>query len=122
VITGLDHVLVAAPPGCEPQAREFYGHLLGLVEVSKPIALARRGGVWFQVGHSELHVGIDSEFAPARKAHPALAVDGGETLERLAEQLGAAGFELRWDGSVPGSRRFFVDDPFGNRLELVARG
>jgi catechol 2,3-dioxygenase-like lactoylglutathione lyase family enzyme len=104
----LDHVQVAAPPGCEDAARAFYGGVLGLREVRKPPALAARGGVWFE----QLHVGVEEPFSPARKAHPAFAVDD---LDALAARLG----DVRWDDAVPGVRRFYASDPFGNRLEFV---
>jgi hypothetical protein len=119
-IVGLDHVQVAAPPGCEGDARRFYGGLLGLEEVAKPRALAARGGAWFAVGSLQLHIGVEDDFAPARKAHPAFRVAAG-SLETLAERLVEAGCEVRWDSSLPGVARFYVDDPWGNRLELVAR-
>jgi catechol 2,3-dioxygenase-like lactoylglutathione lyase family enzyme len=122
-IVGLDHVRIAAPPGCEGDARRFYGGLLGLDEVAKPAVLAARGGVWFAVGTGaagqQLHVGVEEDFAPARKAHPALVVSPG-SLEVLAERLLEAGCEVRWDSALPGVARFYVDDPWGNRLELVA--
>jgi catechol 2,3-dioxygenase-like lactoylglutathione lyase family enzyme len=120
-IVGLDHVQVAAPPGCEGDARRFYGALLGLEELEKPAPLAARGGAWFALGGGgqQLHVGVEEDFAPARKAHPALAVALGG-LELLAERLVEAGCEVRWDDAVAGVARFYVDDPWGNRLELVA--
>lgn len=111
----LDHVQVAAPPGCEPQARRFYGQLLGLDEVEKPPALAGRGGVWF----GQLHVGVSQAFTPATKAHPALRVSGPRLTE-LAERLTAAGAPVTWDDRLPGHRRFYTSDPWGNRLELLA--
>ena len=118
-IVGLDHVQVAAPPGCEADARRFYGGVLDLPELPKPEALAARGGVWFALGSGQaLHVGVTEDFAPARKAHPALAVAEG-TLAVLAERLVEAGCEVRWDGALPGVARLHVDDPWGNRLELV---
>ena len=119
-ILGLDHVQVAAPPGCEAEARHFYGGLLGLAELPKPAALQARGGVWFGLPSGEqLHVGVEDPFAPARKAHPALRVsDGG--LEALAERLLLGGCEVHRDDARPGARRFYVEDPWGNRLELVA--
>jgi catechol 2,3-dioxygenase-like lactoylglutathione lyase family enzyme len=117
VITGLDHVQVAAPPGCEAEARAFYGALLGLAEVPKPPSLAARGGVWFACGAQQLHVGVVQDFAPATKAHPALKAAG---LEALAARLVAAGAKVRWDSEIPGVTRFFVADPWGNRLELLA--
>jgi catechol 2,3-dioxygenase-like lactoylglutathione lyase family enzyme len=121
VISGIDHVQVAAPPGCEAQARAFYGELLGLREIAKPQALAARGGCWFGAGEQELHVGVAEPFAPAAKAHPALSVDGRDALRALAERLAAAGHAVTWDEALPRVDRFYVADPFGNRLELLAR-
>jgi GNAT superfamily N-acetyltransferase len=115
MITAVDHVQVAAPAGGEAAARAFYGELLGLDEIPKPERLLARGGAWFAVGDQQLHVGIEEPFAPARKAHPALAVPRADDLRSLAERLGAAGHEVQWDGP-----RFYVGDPFGNRLELIA--
>jgi catechol 2,3-dioxygenase-like lactoylglutathione lyase family enzyme len=123
-VLGLDHVQVAAPPGCERDARGFYGALLGLAEVEKPAPLAARGGVWFALGAGsgqQLHVGVEADFAPARKAHPAFAVAAG-SLELVAERLVEAGCEVRWDASLPDVARFYVDDPWGNRLELLEGG
>ena len=108
----LDHVQVAAPPGCEVAARAFYGELLGLVEVEKPEPLRGRGGVWFE----QLHVGVEQDFAPARKAHPALRV---EDLDDVAGRLQAAGAPVQWDEALPGVRRFYTADPWGNRVELL---
>jgi catechol 2,3-dioxygenase-like lactoylglutathione lyase family enzyme len=121
VISGIDHVQVAAPPGCEAAATEFYGGLLGMERVAKPEALAERGGCWFRAGAHELHVGVEQHFVPAGKAHPALAVESPARLHELADSLTAAGHSLRWDEELDGVERFFVRDPFGNRLELVAR-
>ena len=114
-VTGIDHVQVAAPPGCEADARAFYGDLLGLEELPKPESLRARGGCWFRAGAQELHVGVEEPFAPARKAHPGLVVAG---LEELATRLRAAGLEVTPDDSIPGVERVYVADPFGNRLEL----
>ena len=108
----LDHVQVAAPPGCEAAAREFYGELLGLVEVEKPESLRTRGGVWFQ----QLHVGVEEDFRPARKAHPALRVTD---IDALATRLANRGRPVEWDDALPGTRRFYTADPWGNRLELL---
>ena len=115
MIAGVDHVQIAAPPGAEPAARAFYGDLLGLPELAKPERLRPRGGAWFAVGDEQLHVGIEEPFAPARKAHPALAVPRAGNLRALADRLATAGHEVTWDGP-----RFYVADPFGNRLELIA--
>jgi catechol 2,3-dioxygenase-like lactoylglutathione lyase family enzyme len=114
-VLGIDHVQVAAPAGCEAAARAFYGALVGLVEVRKPEALRASGGCWFKVGAQELHVGIEEPFAPARKAHPGLVV---ADLDALADRLRAAGIDVVPDEAIPGTRRFFADDPFGNRLEF----
>lgn len=117
----LDHVQLAAPPGCEDEARRFYGTILGLEEIAKPGGLAARGGVWFSLGAHELHVGVEPGFAPARKAHPALRVAPGR-IDALARTLAAAGAPVDWDASIAGLRRFYTSDPWGNRLELLARG
>ena len=119
-VIGLDHVQLAAPPGCEREARRFYGELLGLAEIDKPGGLAARGGAWFRCGAQQVHVGVDAEFAAARKAHPALRVESREALEALASRLVAAGVPVRWDEEIPDVRRFFAADPWGNRLEFVA--
>jgi catechol 2,3-dioxygenase-like lactoylglutathione lyase family enzyme len=114
-ITGIDHVQVAAPPGCEDEARAFYGELLGLEELPKPEALAARGGCWFRAGGQELHVGVEDPFAPARKAHPGLVV---ADLDALAAALRACGIDVAYDDTIPGTNRFYAADPFGNRLEF----
>jgi catechol 2,3-dioxygenase-like lactoylglutathione lyase family enzyme len=115
-VRGIDHVQVAGPPGCEPAARSFYGDLMGLREIPKPPALAARGGVWFAVGSQELHVGVEEDFRPALKAHPAFSC---EDADALASALQASGAPIAWDGAVAGARRFYTSDPFGNRLEIV---
>lgn len=114
-ITGIDHVQVAAPAGCEAEARAFYGGLLGLEELPKPALLVSRGGCWFRAGAQELHVGVEERFAPARKAHPSFVVS---ELEDLADRLTGAGIEVAFDNLIPGTRRFETVDPFGNRLEF----
>jgi catechol 2,3-dioxygenase-like lactoylglutathione lyase family enzyme len=114
-ILGIDHVQVAAPRGCEAEARAFYGGLLGLEELQKPEPLRARGGCWFRAGAHELHVGVEEPFAPSRKAHPGLVVDD---LRALAERLRAQGIEVTPDETMPGIQRAYVADPFGNRLEL----
>jgi catechol 2,3-dioxygenase-like lactoylglutathione lyase family enzyme len=120
-IVGLDHVQVAAPPGCEADARRFFGALLGLTEIEKPESLRRRGGVWFSLGAQQLHVGVEERFSASRKAHPALRVAPGR-IDALAARLAAAGSEVLWDDALPGTRRFYSQDPWGNRIELVAGG
>jgi catechol 2,3-dioxygenase-like lactoylglutathione lyase family enzyme len=116
LLAGIHHVQLAAPPGSEPLMRAFYAGTLGLTEVAKPPALAARGGAWFRAQGIEIHIGIEDGFRPARKAHPGILV---RDLDAMAEQLRAAGHEVRPDGLLPGFRRFYVDDPVGNRLELL---
>jgi catechol 2,3-dioxygenase-like lactoylglutathione lyase family enzyme len=121
MLAGVDHVQVAAPPGCEAAARRFYGELLGLDEVAKPGSLAASGGVWFACGAQRLHVGVAEDFAPAAKAHPGLRVTDSAALDELAERLRAAGAPVEPDDRLPGHRRFYTRDPWGNRVELLAR-
>ena len=118
-VVGLHHVQLACPAGAEDTLRGFYGGVLGLPEIPKPPALAVRGGVWFQVGPHELHCGVEDGFAPARKAHPALAVDD---VDNLAQAVARAGGDVHWDESIPGVRRFHTFDPVGNRVELQQTG
>lgn len=115
-LAGLHHVQLAAPPGAEPVMRAFYAGTLGLTEVAKPAALADRGGVWFQGPGIEVHIGVEDGFRPARKAHPGILV---RDLDALADRLRAAGRDVRPDGLLPGFRRFYADDPVGNRLEFL---
>jgi catechol 2,3-dioxygenase-like lactoylglutathione lyase family enzyme len=117
----LDHVQLAAPPGCEDAARAFYGGLLGLPEIDKPEPMRASGGAWFALaGGQELHIGVVAEgFAPAAKAHPGLAAGDAE-LDALAARLDAAGSPVDWDDRYPGVRRFYTADPWGNRIELLA--
>jgi catechol 2,3-dioxygenase-like lactoylglutathione lyase family enzyme len=118
-VLGLDHVQVAVPAGAEERCRAFYVALLGMAELAKPAALAARGGIWVQAGSHELHCGVEAEFQPARKAHPAFRC---AELDSLAERLGGAGYAIAWDAHIPAVRRFFTHDPFGNRLEFVEAG
>ncbi len=120
MIVGIDHVQVAAPPGCEEAARSFYGDLLGMEELPKPAALAGRGGVWFACGSQQLHVGVQQHFIPAAKAHPALSVLDEGALRALVERLQAAGHPAEWDEPLNARPRVHVRDPFGNRLELLS--
>ncbi|MFI0907321.1 VOC family protein [Streptomyces sioyaensis] len=116
MITGLDHIQLAVPPGTEDALRAYYADLLGMTEVPKPPALAARGGWWFEAGTARLHLGIEADFRPARKAHPGLRVHG---IDALAGRLTAAGATVTWDDALPGHRRFYSLDPVGNRLEFL---
>jgi catechol 2,3-dioxygenase-like lactoylglutathione lyase family enzyme len=118
-IVGLDHLQLAMPAGGEPEARAFYGQLLGLTEIAKPTPLAARGGCWFAGAGLQLHLGVELPFAPARKAHPAFLV---ADLEACRERLLAAGVPLTPDDTLPHVRRFYVADPFGNRIEFIQDG
>lgn len=114
-LTGIDHVQIAMPPGEEEAARRFYCGLLGLIEIPKPSNLAKRGGAWFQGSGITLHLGVEQEFRPARKAHPCFLVSDLDALQRVLEE---AGVTVTPDQELPGVRRFFAPDPFGNRLEF----
>ena len=116
--TALDHVQLAMPAGGENAARSFYVDLLGMVEVPKPPELVLRGGVWFESGPVQLHLGVDGDFHPARKAHPALRC---QDFAALTKKLRLAGIELADDGQLPGQTRCHVHDPFGNRIELIGK-
>ena len=115
-VVGFEHVQLAMPAGREAEARAFYAGLLGIPERVKPPELAKRGGCWFERGALKLHLGVEADFRPARKAHPALAV---EDLDALAATLERAGVTPRWEDDQPGIRHCYVDDPFGNRIELL---
>ncbi len=112
-----DHVQLAMPPGREDDARAFYAGTCGMSELPKPAELAKRGGAWFASGGVQLHLGAEPEFRASAKAHPALRC---ADFDGLLARLRAAGYEVREDGAVPGTRRAFVADPFGNRIELIA--
>jgi catechol 2,3-dioxygenase-like lactoylglutathione lyase family enzyme len=113
---GIDHVQLAIPVGSEDEARAFYVGVLGLTEVPKPASLAARGGAWFEAGNTIVHVGVESDFVPARKAHPALLYRG---LRQLVERTGLSAI---WSDEIAGTVRCHVHDPFGNRIELIEAG
>jgi catechol 2,3-dioxygenase-like lactoylglutathione lyase family enzyme len=117
-LISIDHVQVAAPPGCEAQARRFYGEILGLQEIEKPELLQAGGGVWFQLGSQQLHIGVSERFSPAEKAHPGFLV-ASSAIDELAAALTDAGAPVLWDERIPDRRRFYTQDPWGNRVELV---
>jgi catechol 2,3-dioxygenase-like lactoylglutathione lyase family enzyme len=114
-ILGIDHVQLAMPPGREAEARQFYGGLLGIPEIAKPPELARRGGAWFETGTVKIHLGVEADFRPARKAHPALLV---RELRALVARLRDAGVDVL-EEPLEGYFRVYVADPFGNRIELM---
>ncbi|HMK84878.1 MAG TPA: VOC family protein [Steroidobacteraceae bacterium] len=112
----IDHVQLAMPRGGEADARRFYGELLGLHETPKPPDLAARGGAWFELGDVQVHLGVDTEFRPAKKAHVGFVVGA---LDELVARLRAAGHDPRIADPLSGRHRAFVEDPFGNRVELI---
>ncbi|MEU6767210.1 VOC family protein [Streptomyces sp. NPDC046853] len=115
-LVGIDHVQLAAPPGSEPALRAYYVGVLDMTEIPKPPALAARGGCWFLAGGVQLHLGIEAGFRPARKAHPGLRV---RDISAYARRLVSRGVPVTWDDALPGHRRFYADDPVGNRLEFL---
>ncbi|MFC3572836.1 VOC family protein [Streptomyces yaanensis] len=116
MLTAVDHVQLAAPPGSEYLLRAYYVDVLGMTEIPKPPALAARGGCWFQAGSVQLHLGIEVDFRPAKKAHPGLRVTD---IEAYAARLGERGATVTWDDNLPGHRRFYSEDLVGNRLEFL---
>ena len=118
VMIALDHVQLAIPRGSEDRCRSFNVDLLGMTELRKPPLLAARGGMWLQSGPVVIHLGVEADFQPARKAHPAVTV---ADIDALAARLATAGYTPVWDNeTIPGTRRFHVLDPLGNRLEFIA--
>ena len=116
LIKKIDHVQLAMPSGKEDSAREFYNGILGIPEVKKPMELAKRGGVWFESDCIKIHLGVDKDFIPAKKAHPGLEVG---SVEVLSEILSKHGYGITQDHSISDCIRIFVNDPFGNRLEFL---
>jgi catechol 2,3-dioxygenase-like lactoylglutathione lyase family enzyme len=116
VIKKIDHVQLAAPKGCEPKARDFFGEILGFLEIEKPEELKKRGGVWFEFGGFQIHIGAEENFAPAKKAHPAFEV---QNLDGLKIKLIEKKVSYTEDNNLPGAKRIHTTDPFGNRLEFL---
>jgi catechol 2,3-dioxygenase-like lactoylglutathione lyase family enzyme len=116
LVTDIDHVQLAAPKGCETEARRFFSDLLGLQEIEKPAALRSRGGCWFRIGSKQLHIGVEEPFRSATKAHPAFSVSDIDSVFQLLEQHGV---RCSWDEALLGVRRFYANDPWGNRLEFT---
>ncbi len=117
MIRAIHHVQLAMPPGREAEAEAFYAGLLGVPRVRKPPHLERRGGCWFRSEAVEIHLGIDQQFVPAGKAHPAFLIDD---LPSLRDRLTAAGVPVLLDEPLPGYDRFYTSDPFGNRIEILS--
>jgi catechol 2,3-dioxygenase-like lactoylglutathione lyase family enzyme len=113
---GIDHIQLAAPKDCEDTARDFWGKKIGLNEINKPENLQGRGGCWFELGNQQLHIGVEENFLPAKKAHPAFLVENLEVFRKHLEEEGIATME---DEPIQGRCRFFVSDPFGNRVEFL---
>jgi catechol 2,3-dioxygenase-like lactoylglutathione lyase family enzyme len=115
-ILGIEHVQVAIPVGGEARARTFYAGILGFVEVEKPVAMAKRNSIWFTAGSVSLHLGLEPDFHPAKRAHPALVVDN---MDQILAACQRAAITVKPDVSFNGFRRVHLFDPFGNRLELM---
>ena len=113
---GLHHVQLALPPNGEDACRDFYVGILGLTEVDKPPVLAARGGLWVRADQLEIHLGVEEDFKPQKKAHPGLIVTD---LDALAQRLHDHAWPVTWDDNFPGMRRFYTEDNFGNRLEFL---
>lgn len=113
---GLHHVQLAMPPGGEDACRAWYVDVLGMIEVQKPPVLAARGGLWVRADALEIHLGVEADFRPQRKAHPGILV---VDLDGLAARIDAAGVPVEWDDLFPGMRRCYAADPHGNRLEFL---
>lgn len=112
----LHHVQLAIPRGSEDACRRFYVHVLGMTEIEKPAPMAATGGLWVRGGRVELHLGVEEDFRPARKAHPGILVSD---LDALARRLETHGVDIAWDERFPGYRRFYAHDNLGNRLEFL---
>jgi len=115
-VARIDHIQIAAPEGCEAAARDFSGSVLGMKEIEKPPVLRARGGCWFECGSQQVHIGVERDFKAAQKAHAAFAVFN---LDELRQALTDRGVKIVEDDNLPDARRFYAEDPWGNRLEFV---
>lgn len=115
-IKKIDHVQLAAPRGCEEEARSFFNGVLGMTEIEKPEELKKRGGVWFEFNSFQIHIGVEDPFIPAKKAHPAIEI---QNLEALKIRLTQKNVQYQEDDNLPGAKRIHVFDPFGNRMEFL---
>jgi len=116
IFKAIHHIQLAAPKGSEDAARTFFKDILGFDEIEKPEELKKRGGVWFAFGNYQIHIGIEEPFSPAKKAHPAFEV---ENIEELKKHLITNGVDVMEDDTLPSANRFYISDPFGNRIELL---
>ncbi|MGE7920934.1 VOC family protein [Viridibacillus sp. NPDC093762] len=116
VFKSIAHIQLAAPKGSEDKAKRFFGDILGFREIEKPELLKKRGGVWFEFAHYQIHIGIEEPFTPAKKAHPAFEV---ENIEDLKSHLSKNNIKFIIDGDLPGANRIYINDPFGNRVEIL---
>ncbi|WP_078546927.1 VOC family protein [Litchfieldia alkalitelluris] len=114
----IDHIQLAAPKGSEDIAREFFGGILGFIEIEKPEELKKRGGVWFGFEGYQIHIGIEDPFTPAKKAHPAFRI---RNIEELKAHLLLNNIEIIEDDKLPGANRIYIHDPFGNRIEVLEK-
>lgn len=119
MIARLDHIQLAMPPGREDDARSFFAGILGMIEQTKPEPLASRGGCWFEAGSAIVHLGVEKDFLPQRKAHPAFCVSDIDSLAAVLQQNDKG---IQWDEALPNRRRFYTTDPFGNRIEFIQSG
>lgn len=119
MIKQIDHIQLAMPAGKEEIARGFFRDILNLNELEKPEPLASRGGCWFENKYVTIHCGVEKEFSAARKAHPGIVVDD---IDSLAEQLKSNNYTVLWGDALPDRRRFYTNDPFGNRMEFMNDG
>ncbi|KOO50989.1 VOC family protein [Viridibacillus arvi] len=116
VFKSIAHIQLAAPKGSEDEAKRFFGDILGFREIEKPELLRKRGGVWFEFANYQIHIGIEEPFTPAKKAHPAFEI---ENIEDLKSHLSKNDIKFIIDEDLPGANRIYINDPFGNRIEIL---
>ncbi|ETT81462.1 VOC family protein [Viridibacillus sp. FSL R5-0477] len=116
VFKSIAHIQLAAPKGSEDKAKRFFSDILGFREIAKPELLKKRGGVWFEFAHYQIHIGIEEPFTPAKKAHPAFEI---ENIEALKSHLSKNDIKFINDDDLPGANRIYINDPFGNRIEIL---
>lgn len=114
-IKGIHHIQLCIPHNKEKEARHFYQGILQLEEITKPDALQKNGGMWFQIGDQELHIGVEDQIVKG-KHHPAFLV---ERLQELHDHLVFHNIEIQDEIPIPGFNRFSIRDPFKNRIEFI---